>query len=166
MLAGSHSLKKPRSPAQLRGYILLLVVAVTIFGLDHLSKWLVVQHLGLGQSIGANSPISIQHVENSGAAFGFGPQFQWLYLIVAAFVSAYILLAGYRFGTGWFRQVLLGFILGGALSNGIDRLLQGHVVDFIQLHWWPVFNIADSAIVLGILGVILTFRPRAAPAPS
>ena len=74
--------------------------------------------------------------------------------------------AGYRFGTGWFRQVVLGLILGGALSNGVDRLLQGHVVDFIDLHWWPVFNLADSAIVLGVIGVVFTFRPRAAPAPS
>jgi signal peptidase II len=153
-------------PARLRSYVLLLVVAVAIFGLDHLSKWLVVQHLGLGASIGAGSPVSLRHVENRGAAFGFGPQFQWLYLVVAAAVSAYILLAGYRFGTGWFRQLLLGLILGGALSNGIDRLLQGYVVDFIDLHWWPVFNVADSAIVLGVIGVVLTFRPRAAPAPS
>ena len=149
-----------------RGYALLLVVAVVIFGLDHLTKWLVTQHLALDDSIGSSYPLSIHHVENRGAAFGFGPQFQWLYLIVAAGVSLYILLAGYRFGTGWFRQVVLGLILGGALSNGVDRLLQGHVVDFIDLHWWPVFNLADSAIVLGVIGVVFTFRPRAAPAPS
>ena len=166
MLAGNSALKITPPRARGRGYLLLLAIAIAVFGLDHLSKWLVVQHLGLGQAIGADSPISIRHVENRGAAFGVGPQLQWLYLVVAAAVCAYILLAGYRFGAGWFRTLLLGFILGGALSNGIDRLLQGYVVDFIDLHWWPVFNIADSAIVLGVIGVVLTFRPRPAAAPS
>ena len=166
MLVGNQALKDAWHPARRRTYVILLLTALAVVGLDHLTKWLVVQHLPLGGAIGADAPVSIHHVENRGAAFGFGPQFQWLYLIVAAVVSIYILAAGHRFGSGWFRLMLLGGILGGALSNGGDRLVQGYVVDFVDLHWWPVFNVADSAIVLGVIGVVVLFRPHAAHAAS
>ena len=140
-----------------RRYLLvILVTAALVIGVDHLTKWIVVQHLPLHGVIGAGAPISIDHVENSGAAFGLFPQFQWLYLIVAAIVVTYILVVGQRYGTNAFRQVLLGLILGGAVSNGIDRLAQGRVVDFIDLHWWPVFNVADMSIVIGIALAVLT----------
>jgi signal peptidase II len=55
---------------------------------------------------------------------------------------------------------VLGMILGGAVSNGFDRLTQGYVVDFIDLHRWPVFNVADMSIVVGILLAIFTFSAR------
>jgi signal peptidase II len=126
----------------------------------------VVSHLPLHGVIGADALVSIDHVENSGAAFGLFPQFPWLYLIVASVVVVYILLAGHRYGTGAFRQVLLGMILGGAISNGIDRLLQGRVVDFIDLHWWPVFNVADMCIVVGIVLAVLTLGSRRPVEPS
>jgi signal peptidase II len=161
MLAGSHALSNVAQPARRRPYLILVGTAVLIFGLDHLTKWLVATHIPLGGKIGANSPISIDHVRNSGAAFGLFPQFHWLYLVVAAIVGAYILYAGRRFGTSWWRQAVLGLILGGAVSNGVDRLLYGYVVDFVDVHWWPVFNVADSAIVVGVLVAVLSFRPRA-----
>ena len=126
-----------------------------------------VSHLPLDGVIGRGAVVSIDHVENSGAAFGLFPQFQWLYLIVAALVVAYILLVGWRYGSTVFRQVLLGMILGGAVSNGIDRALQGRVVDFIDLHWWPVLNVADMCIVIGIALSVLTVgfqRPATHPA--
>ena len=152
----------------LRGFAILLGTAAAVFTLDHLTKWLVSQTLPLGGQVWRGAPVSITHVVNRGAAFGLFPQFQWLYLIVAAIVVAYILFAGHRFGTTWYRRVLLGLILGGAVSNGVDRLLQGYVVDFIDLHWWPVFNVADSAIVIGILLTVLAMgrRPVAPPAAA
>ena len=114
--------------------------------------------------------MSIDHVENSGAAFSVLPQLHWLYLAVALVVSLYIVFFGYRYGTTWYRQVLIGMILGGALSNGVDRLVQGYVVDFIDFHWWPVFNVADSCIVIAIVVfLVLSFIPprrSAPPAPS
>ena len=88
------------------------------------------------------------------------PQLHWLYLAVALIVSLYIVFSGYRYGTTWYRQVLIGMILGGALSNGVDRLVQGSVVDFIDFHFWPVFNVADSCIVVAIiLLLVLSFVP-------
>ena len=162
MLGGGRPLSV-RQSGRLHAYVVICVTAAVVFAVDHLTKWLVVQHLALGEQMWARAPVSITHVVNRGAAFGLFPQFQWLYLIVAIVVGAYILVAGHRFGTTWYRQVLLGLVLGGALSNGIDRLLQGYVVDFVNLHWWPVFNVADSAVVVGILGSVLLLGRRPAP---
>jgi signal peptidase II len=64
--------------------------------------------------------------------------------------------------------VLLGMILGGALSNGVDRLVQGSVVDFIDFHFWPVFNVADSCIVVAIILLLVFsfFPPSHSPTSS
>jgi signal peptidase II len=71
-------------------------------------------------------------------------------------------------GGGLFRQVVLGCILGGALADGIDRLIFGHVTDFIDFHVWPVFNVADMAIVGGMLVIVyeLTFRQQRGVSPA
>ncbi|MBV8196249.1 MAG: signal peptidase II [Candidatus Dormibacteraeota bacterium] len=158
--AGDRTLTPAANASRARYYVVIGITAAIVIGLDHLTKWLVVSHLPLHGEFGEGAIVSIDHVENKGAAFGLFPQFQWLYLIVAAVVIVYILLVGFRYGTGTFRQVLLGMILGGAISNGIDRLLQGQVVDFIDLHWWPVFNVADMCIVIGIILAVLTLGPR------
>jgi len=63
----------------------------------------------------------------------------------------------------WLGVLLLGMVLGGALANAVDRVVQGYVVDFIDLQRWPVFNVADMAIVLGILVGVLTLRVVPAP---
>ena len=164
MLGGSETLTQPPSGARLRYYAVIVSTAAIVIAVDHITKWLVVQHIPLYQSIGGSSFISLHHVENSGAAFGLFPQFQGLYLVVAAVVVLYILFAGHHFGSTWPRQAVLGLILGGAVSNGVDRLTQGHVVDFIDAHWWPVFNVADACIVVGILAAVLQMGwRRAAP---
>jgi signal peptidase II len=156
VLAGSGALSTSAQPGRRHIYAVIVITAIAVLALDHLTKWLVDTNLPLGGELWSRAPVSITHVVNRGAAFGVLPQFQWLYLVVAVVVVVYILLAGHRFGNTWYRQVLLGFVLGGAVSNGIDRLLQGYVVDFINIHFWPVFNVADSAIVVGIIVSILT----------
>jgi signal peptidase II len=164
VLAGSSTLTNPPSAARVRYYVVIIATAVIVIGVDHITKWLVVSNIPLFHSIGGNDFISLHHVENSGAAFGLFPQFQGVYLVVAGIVALYILFAGHIYGTTWGRQMVLGLILGGAVSNGVDRLTQGHVVDFIDLHWWPVFNVADMSIVIGILIAVLQLgRRRAAP---
>jgi signal peptidase II len=143
-----------------RIYMVLLGTAAAVALLDHITKWVVASHIALGQRIWPDAIVSIDHVENNGAAFSVLPQLHWLYLAVALIVSLYIVFAGYRYGTTWYRQVLLGMILGGALSNGVDRLVQGSVVDFIDFHFWPVFNVADSCIVVAIvLLLVFSFVP-------
>jgi signal peptidase II len=160
MLAGSTAVAARQRASRRRIYVVMLGTAAAVALLDHLSKWLVASHLYVGQQIWPGSFVSIDHVENSGAAFSVLPQLHWLYLAVAVIVSLYIVLAGYRYGTTWYRQLLIGMILGGALSNGVDRLVQGSVVDFIDFHFWPVFNVADSCIVIAIVMLlVLSFIP-------
>jgi signal peptidase II len=174
MLARSPAVAAARRVSRQRIYLVMLGTAALVALVDHITKWIVASHLALGQQIWPGSFVSIDHVENNGAAFSVLPQLHWLYLAVALLVSLYIVFFGYRFGTTWYRQVLIGMILGGALSNGVDRLVQGSVVDFIDFHFWPVFNIADSCIVVAIvLLLVLSFVPSshspaspASPAPS
>jgi signal peptidase II len=160
VLAGSSAVAgRPRVSRQ-HIYVVMLGTAAVVALVDHITKWLVASHLALGQQIWPGSFVSIDHVENNGAAFSVLPQLHWLYLAVALIVSLYIVFSGYKYGTTWYRQVLIGMILGGALSNGVDRLVQGSVVDFIDFHFWPVFNVADSCIVVAIiLLLVLSFVP-------
>ena len=151
-------------PGRRRQLTVLLTTAVLVFLIDHVSKWLVTQNIALGGQVPSSGPITIHHIENRGAAFGLFPQMQFIFLAVALAVAAYILVAGRRFGPGVFPQVLLGMVLGGALANAVDRVVQGYVVDFIDLQRWPVFNVADMAIVLGILVGVLTLRMVPVPA--
>jgi signal peptidase II len=160
LLAGSTAVAARQGASRRRIYVVMLGTAAAVALIDHVTKWLVASHLYIGQQIWPGSFVSIDHVENSGAAFSVLPQLHWLYLAVAVVVSLYIVLAGYRYGTTWYRQVLIGMILGGALSNGVDRLVQGSVVDFIDFHFWPVFNVADSCIVIAIVMLLaLSFIP-------
>jgi signal peptidase II len=154
VLARGHALKHRR--AQLAA---LLVPALLIMGLDHLTKWLVVNHLLVGQVVPAGSQIGLKHVENSGAAFGLFPGLGWFYPLVAVAVAVFIIGYGHRFAPALWQQAVLGVILGGAVSNAIDRVAQGHVTDFLYIWFWPVFNVADCAIVVGIIIALIWFHP-------
>ncbi len=145
-----------------RRYAVMVITALVVVAIDHLTKWLVVNHVKLDTQVPSGSPVTIHYIQNSGAAFGLFPQFTFLYLVVAAIVAGYILLYGPRMGGGLLRLLALGGILGGSISNGIDRLISGSVVDFIDFHFWlfQIFNVADMAIVGGMLVVVyqLGFR--------
>ena len=154
-MATTSTSRRPRRAVQLT---VLVVTAVVVFALDHLTKWLVTQNIPLGGQVTVLGPLTIHHIDNQGAAFGLFPQFQFVFLGVAVLVAAYILIQGRRFGPGVFPQVVLGAVLGGAVANAVDRVAQGYVVDFVDLQKWPVFNVADMAIVLGILVGVLTLR--------
>ena len=143
-----------------RGLAILLTSAAVVFGVDHLTKWLVVRDIAYGDQVPASGPITLHHIHNTGAAFGLFPGFQAAFLVVAVVVSAYILVVGHRAGNGVLTQVTLGAVLGGAAANAVDRFRQGYVVDFIDLHRWPVFNVADAAIVAGIAVTAFTLSRR------
>ncbi len=155
----------PRHSTARQRYLVMLPTAAVVIGLDHLTKWLVSSNLAVGQSVPATRAfVNIHYIRNSGAAFGIFPQFSALYLVVAAIVAAYVLIYGPRMGGGGFRLLALGCLLGGAISNGIDRLLNGYVVDFIDFHFWlfQIFNLADLAIVGAILILAIDFTFRGA----
>jgi signal peptidase II len=167
MLAGSQAVAGTGRLSRGQIYAVIIGTAVFVAAFDHLTKWLVASHLVLGQQVWPNAIVSIDRVQNTGAAFSVLPQLHWFYLAVALVVSLYILFFGYKYGTTWYRQVLLGMILGGALSNGVDRLVQGYVIDFIDFHFWPVFNVADSCIVIAIVVLlVLSFLPAQRSTPA
>lgn len=147
----------------MRGLAILLASAAVVFALDHLTKWLVVRDIPLGHQVPTSGPVTLRHIENSGAAFGLFPGYQAVFLAVAVVVSMYILVVGHRAGTRPITQVSFGAVLGGAAANAVDRFRQGYVVDFVDLQRWPVFNVADAAIVVGIIVTALTLGARSAP---
>jgi signal peptidase II len=142
-------------PATLSQWLLLLGVAALAILADQVSKAYVVARLDLHESwmpLGFIEPLfRFTHVHNTGAAFGLFPQGGSIFLLIAVIVSA-IIVYYYRQipGHAWLVRLALGLQLGGALGNVIDRVRLGYVVDFFNVEYWPVFNVADSCIVIGV----------------
>jgi len=136
-----------------RSAILLYAVAAGALLLDQLSKALV-EHTLSGRPVRViPGVLSLTYTTNSGGAFGFGESAPWLFAGATIVVSAVIVVASTRPMRPWIA-VSLGLILGGALGNLADRLangpgVSGRVTDFIDLQIWPIFNLADTAIVIG-----------------
>ncbi len=150
----------------MRGNARWLLLAAVVVGADQLSKWWVRSTLPLGDALPLAPFFNLVHAENPGAAFSFlaaadGWQ-RWLFTALALGATAVIVVLLRRprralFGAG------LACVLGGALGNAIDRLLHGHVTDFLDFYlsrgatqWhWPAFNLADSAIAIGVALLLL-----------
>jgi signal peptidase II len=145
-----------------RLYARLLVVAGIVVALDQVSKSLALELLSDGPVDVIEGAITLQLSFNSGGAFGLLQELPELFLAATVAVVAAILIWARRLQDArWL--VPLGLVLGGGLGNLADRLVRGHagrVVDFIDLQVWPVFNLADSAIVIGVgLVLVLGLRP-------
>jgi signal peptidase II len=129
--------------------------------LDRITKSIVAAQVSYGSEIHViGNLVGITNVRNSGAAFGFAPAGALLFLVASIAVS--IGLTAYvarNPGTTW-NDAVLGLILGGTLGNGFDRVVYGTVTDFINVHFWPVFNLADSAISIGVTLLIATYLIR------
>jgi signal peptidase II len=144
----------------LRSYGILTLLAGTIMGLDQLTKWLVRTRLALGQAWTPWEPLSpymrVVHWTNTGAAFGLFQNGNMVFTILAIVVSAAIIY--YYRNTeraSWLVRLALAMQLGGALGNLIDRLTQGTVTDFISIGSFPVFNLADASISLGVAFLLI-----------
>jgi signal peptidase II len=149
---------------------LLAVLAATVLLADVVSKLVVVATIPLGTDVRVlGGLLYLTQLRNVGAAFSFAEGATVLFSGVAVVVAAVIIRTARRlYSTGW--AITLGLVLGGALGNLIDRIfrapgfLRGGVVDFLSVfapdgHAWPVFNVADSAIVCGgLLGAFLALR--------
>lgn len=150
-----------------RALILLGVVALVAYGLDQLSKYLVVSTLAEGQRVEVwGRVLEWLFVRNSGAAFSFASGSTWVFTILAAGVVGFIIWFASRIRSlAW--SVVFGLLLGGVLGNLTDRLVRepgfgvGHVVDFISTPWMlpAIYNVADMCIVSSmVLFMILTLR--------
>jgi signal peptidase II len=139
-----------------------LAVALLTVSVDQETKALVDSKLSHGRAIELlGGLIRLDYARNTGAAFSLLQSGGWLFAVIAALVCAGILFYLRSVpGASLVTVAALGLILGGAIGNLVDRLRHGYVVDFIDLKWWPVFNLADSAIVVGVLILILRSSTR------
>lgn len=142
-------------------WILPLVTGVLLLTLDQLSKYWVVQTLGpvpLTESIPlVGDWFRLVYSHNTGVAFSLFQGFPQILTIVALSITVGIIYA-YIFhlpNRNRLIQLSAGLIVGGALGNIVDRIRLGYVVDFIQVGWWPVFNVADSAVCVGAALLLL-----------
>lgn len=141
----------------------MALVAVVVLALDQITKALVVAHLAEGEQRDfVGSLLRLHLTRNAGAAFSTATGMTWVLTVIAAVVVVVVIRVASRLQSRvW--ALTLGLLLGGALGNLTDRLFRapgvarGHVVDFLELPHWPIFNVADSAIVTaGVLVVLLT----------
>ena len=128
----------------------LFLIALTVIGVDQLSKYLVRANMELGQSIPSEGLVRLTYATNTGGAFGlFANQTFLLSLAAVLAITILVLYLRYLPRGSTLLHVGLGLDLGGAIGNLIDRVRLGEVTDFIDIGAWPVFNLADSAIVVG-----------------
>jgi signal peptidase II len=149
--------EEPQAPAPRRRQSLLLSVAAVVLALDIFTKVLAVRLLTPGQPVPIfGDTVTWTLVRNSGAAFSMATGYTWMLTVIASAVVVGIVWMGRRLVSSWWA-VGLGMILGGAMGNLVDRFfrspgpLRGHVVDFLSIGWWPVFNVADPSVVGGAI---------------
>lgn len=150
-----------------RNWLLLFSIAAITLLADRFTKTTISNNLSLNETW--HPPLtfvqrffSLTFTTNTGAAFGLFPDQGVLFVVIAVFVITAIIFYYRHLPSGYrLARLALGLQLGGALGNLIDRLRQGYVVDFVDLNFWPlqnwpVFNLADSAIVVGVVILAIT----------
>ena len=147
---------------------MLLAAAALIVGADQWVKALITRSIPPGSSVSVISGlISLTHVQNRGVAFGLMAGISPILMTLAA-LTLIVLLSYNKGRRTWSRASSLGFALmvGGAIGNLLDRIRFGFVVDYLDVHVWPVFNLADAAIVTGAGLVLLALLRSGAGADS
>ena len=134
------------------------LVAVAAAGADQLTKSFVSSRLALGHAVDVIGPFTIHNVRNTGIAFGLFSDATSIVIVLTGVAIGALLIF---FGRSGRRHPLLpaavGLVLGGSASNLVDRLRLGHVTDFLDLDYWPAFNLADTFIVVGVGLLFLSF---------
>jgi signal peptidase II len=134
----------------------LAAVALAAVLADQVTKHVVTRTLPLDDSVHVAGPLSIHHVQNSGIAFGFFASATSLVILLTGVAVVWML---YFFARSGSRHavlpVALGLVIGGSVSNLIDRVRLGHVTDFLDFTYWPAFNLADTFIVVGVATLLL-----------
>ena len=160
--------ERAEQPASLfsRRTLTFAATAIAVIALDRWTKQLATEHLldsGVRSVPMLGEYIRLTYVENRGAAFGV-LQNQTAFFILVGLVVISVIVASYRYipEPSWLLNVCLGLQMGGAVGNLVDRIQVGYVVDFVDLTFWPVFNVADSAICIGVAGLAYSvlFPPR------
>jgi len=137
-------------------WVSLAAIALAAVAADQLTKSIVASHLSLDEGDHIVGILWIHHVKNSGIAFGLFSSATALVIGLTAIAVGWMLFFFARSGARHpVLPVALGLVIGGSLSNLLDRVRLGYVTDFLDLRYWPAFNLADSFIVIGV-GILLT----------
>ena len=142
-----------------RDALAVAATAAIVVGVDQLTKAAIVAVIGPGRAASrlavGNGVVALEYAENRGAAFGlFSSLTPMLTLLSAVILIAVLVSFARASATTVFGAICVGAIVGGAIGNLVDRIRLGYVVDFVAIGPWPNFNVADSAITLGVLGLI------------
>jgi signal peptidase II len=151
-----------------RQWAALGAIATAAFAADQLTKQIVSSALPLGDAVHVVGPLSLHHVQNTGIAFGLFSRSTTIVIVLTALAVAWMLAFFARSGQRHpVLPVALGFVLGGSVANLLDRVRLGHVTDFLDLRWWPAFNLADTFIVVGVgilfVALLAADRPHRRP---
>jgi signal peptidase II len=153
---------QPASDSRRRRLGAVLAVAALVVGVDQVTKTWAERHVA-HRSIEVVWTLRLKLDFNPGVAFSMGQGSTGLVTVLALGITIGVIVVALR-SSGPALGVALGLIMGGAMGNLVDRLVRsngGQVIDFIDLRWWPVFNVADSAISCGvILALLVTSRVR------
>jgi len=126
-------------------------VALAAVAADQLTKHVVASKLALDSAVDLVGPFSIHHVQNSGIAFGLFSSATAVVIVLTTIAVGWMLVFFARSGARHpALPVALGLLIGGSVSNLADRVRLGYVTDFLDLRWWPAFNLADTCIVVGV----------------
>lgn len=140
-----------------------LLVALLVIVLDQLAKLMVVASFAYGEGLIITSFFNLVHVLNHGAAFSFlagaGGWQRWFFTILAMVISVWLIIMIRRHQAERLQPLAFSLVLGGAIGNVIDRVRIGAVIDYLDFHaagvHFPAFNLADSAITLGVILMLL-----------
>jgi len=136
----------------------LAVIAAAVVIVDRVTKIYVERHFGVpyGPRQVVDHVLFLTVTRNAGAAFGLFQSFTLGFLLISALVLVGILIYYWRLPAGdWSARLGLALVFGGAIANAYDRGVKGSVIDFIQVPHWPIFNVADSAITVGVAVLLL-----------
>ena len=141
--------------ASLVQWLALAAITLAAVGADQLTKYVVTSHLRLDDGLHVVGPLWIHHVRNSGIAFGLFAGAAPVVVVLTGAAVAWMLVYFARSGARHpVLPIALGLVIGGSVSNLLDRIRLGYVTDFLDFRYWPAFNLADSFIVIGV-GVLL-----------
>jgi len=141
-----------------RKHLLIFSVALIAALLDQLTKFLIRANLQLNESLPIiNNILHLTYITNTGSAFGLFKSLNWFFMLfsIAVIIAIYYYLRNNVKENEKLVQFAVGLLLGGTIGNLTDRLFYGAVTDFIDLRIWPVFNIADSAITISVVLLII-----------
>lgn len=132
-------------------------ISILVVFLDQLIKYFVDKHLVYGQSLPIfNGFLQFTYVRNTGAAFSLFVGFSPYLIVVGALAAIIVVFFHYRLPSkDLYLQMSLAFILGGSLGNLLDRIIRSFVVDYIDILIWPVFNLADIMINVGVIMIAI-----------